>query len=95
MAAGFKCPLRTIGVFGFSSLDSILASIRSGRCLAAEIDAMERPKPSPRALGRSTGRRKMEAIMMSFIDYRIELLVFVYMLSIRKFNIWLVRDAHQ
>lgn len=78
MAAGFKCPLRTIGVFGFSSLDSILASIRSGRCLAAEMDAMERPKPRPRAFGRSIGRRKIEAIMMNFSDYRVEVLSLIH-----------------
>lgn len=65
IAAGFKCPLRTIGVFaaGFSSVDNILESIRMGRCFATEMDAMERPKPSPRTFGRSIGRRNMDAIV--------------------------------
>lgn len=65
MAFGFNSPFLTIGTFafGFSSVDNIRESIFIGRWRAADTEAMESPKPRPRACGRSIGRRNIEAIL--------------------------------
>lgn len=70
IALGFSSPFLTIGTFAFeacfSSVESMRESIFSGRWMvwrAAEREAMERPRPRPKGVGRRSGRRNIEAMI--------------------------------
>lgn len=70
MAAGFNDPLRTTEffAFGFSSVDSILESMRNGRCVAMWTPPMERPRPRPMVFGRQRIERNSKEAILRIIS---------------------------